>query len=108
MQCTLSDHRRLTKFRPVRCVSAHSTKSTEQIKVETQARDLFSEHLKSSNGSSPSSTATGILQQAAQTKKVDPYLTLGAALSIEDQAPEDTGVLQAKQDTYQADKTDID
>lgn len=72
-----------------RPVHAQATIPEKHAKVETRARVAFANKQKASGKSA--NVAADLLQQAARTKKVDPWLTLGAALHIEEQASSQTG-----------------
>ena len=88
-QCTAVSRRSDKSLRVHRPAHAQATISEKQAKVETRARDAFANQQKAPSKSAH--VAADLLRQAARTKKVDPWLTLGAALHIEEQASSQTG-----------------
>ena len=65
---------------------SHSTNAANLGKTEVQATRDFRKHLMTQDTSAAQEVAIILLQQAALSKDVPPYLTLGAALCIEQQA----------------------
>ncbi len=72
-------------------VCSESAKAAKQIKVETKAYAKFAYYVSSSQNKSASAAATELLQQAATSQKVQPYLALGAALWVEQHSDRNTG-----------------
>ena len=72
-------------------VCSESAKAAKQIKVETKAYAIFAHHVSSSQNKAASAAATELLQQAATSQKVQPYLALGAALWVEQHSDSNTG-----------------
>ncbi|KAL3155608.1 hypothetical protein ABBQ38_010862 [Trebouxia sp. C0009 RCD-2024] len=66
---------------PIIC--SESTKAAKQIKSESRAQASFAEHLHTQRSTNMGEVAAHILQQAATSKNIPPYLTLGAALCLE-------------------------
>ena len=83
-QCRVCVRRRHTHRKQAGFAScAQSTQAAKQIKVESQAQATFTRHLSLCDSQSAMDVATKLLQQAAESKKVKPYLALGAALHVE-------------------------
>lgn len=97
-------HRLQHTSQPAIC--SQSAKSAKEIKSESRAREAFSQHLNENSSITAPEAATGLIEKAAVSRDVPPYLLLGAALCIEQQSPETTGVaaLLEKQPHMQADK----
>ena len=72
-------------------VCSASAKAAKHIKVEARAQATFANYISSSQNKSASAAATELLQQAATSQKVQPYLALGAALWIEQRSACNTG-----------------
>lgn len=72
-------------------VCSESAKAAKQIKVEAKAQATFADYISSSRNHSASAAATELLQQAATSQKVQPYLALGAALWVEQNSACKTG-----------------
>lgn len=72
-------------------VCSESAKAAKQIKVEAKAQASFAKYISSSRNNLASAAATELLQQAAASQKVQPYLALGAALWVEQHSACETG-----------------
>lgn len=70
------------------------TKAAKVVTSESRAQAVFAEHLKMQGSTDATEEATCLLQQAALSKNVPPYVILGAALHIEQQCHSLTGVIQ--------------
>ena len=84
---------RIHKYRLGVCgvVCSESAKAAKQIKVEAKAQASFAKYISSSRNKLASAAATELLQQAATSQKVQPYLALGAALWVEQHSACKTG-----------------
>ena len=71
-----------------------SQSAAQVAKAESRAQAVFAEHLKTQGSTSTTEGATGLLRQAAVSRNVPPYKTLGAALHVEQQCHRNTGVIQ--------------
>jgi len=72
-------------------VCSESAKAAKQIKVEAKAQATFANYVSSSRNKLAGAAATELLQQAATSQKVQPYLALGAALWVEQHSASNTG-----------------
>ena len=68
--------------------SLGETVSEKQQRVETNAAEVFTQHLEATSNSDQSAqeVAFNLLQQVTTTRKVQPELALGAALAVEREA----------------------
>ncbi|KAL3141711.1 hypothetical protein ABBQ32_004395 [Trebouxia sp. C0010 RCD-2024] len=76
---------------PVVCSEAK--KAAKHVRLESRAQACFAEHLHTQRSTNNGEAAAHILQQAATSKNVPPYLTLGAALCLEQNWGSNTGVV---------------
>jgi hypothetical protein len=72
-------------------ICSESAKAAKQIKVESKAQATFANYISSSRTKLASAAAIELLQQAAISQKVHPYLALGAALWVEQHSACKTG-----------------
>ena len=68
------------------------TEAAKLVTSESRAQAVFAEHLKMQGSTDATAAATCLLQQAAISRNVPAYVTLGAALHIEQQCHSKTGV----------------
>ena len=75
-------------------ICSQPTKAAKVVTSESRAQADFAKHLKLQGSTNTTEAATRLLQQAVVSRKIPPYVALGAALHVEQQCKNNTGVMQ--------------